>query len=43
MWDHSLQIWQFCNDAFHGDANTQVKRYKIEELEQEKHKSGTDT
>jgi hypothetical protein len=33
MWDHSLRIWQFRNDAFHGDANTQVKRYKLEELE----------
>jgi hypothetical protein len=36
MWDHSLRIWQFHNDAFHGYANTQVKRYKLEELEQEK-------
>jgi hypothetical protein len=36
MWDHSLRIWQFRNDAFHGDTNTQVKRYKIEELEREK-------
>jgi hypothetical protein len=36
MWDHSLRIWQLCNDAFHGDANTQVKRYKLEELEREK-------
>jgi hypothetical protein len=36
LWDHSLQIWHFRNDAFHGDANTQVKRYKLEELEREK-------
>jgi hypothetical protein len=36
LWDHSLRIWQFCNDAFHGDANTQVKRYKLEELKREK-------
>jgi hypothetical protein len=36
MWDHSLQICKFRNDAFHGDANTQVKRYKLEELEREK-------
>jgi hypothetical protein len=26
----------FANDAFHGDANTQVKRYKLEELERKK-------
>jgi hypothetical protein len=32
-WDHSLRKWHFRNDAFHGDANTQVKRYKLEELE----------
>jgi hypothetical protein len=36
MWDHSLLIWQFRNDAFHGDANTEVKRYKLEELERAK-------
>jgi hypothetical protein len=36
MWYQSLRIWQFRNDAFHGDANTQVKCYKLEELEQEK-------
>jgi hypothetical protein len=36
LWDHSLRIWQFRNDAFHGDANTQVKRYKLEELKREK-------
>jgi hypothetical protein len=36
MWYQSLRIWQFHNDAFHGDANTQVKCYKQEELEQEK-------
>jgi hypothetical protein len=34
--DHSLRIWQFHNDAFHADANVQVKRYKVEELEREK-------
>jgi hypothetical protein len=33
MWDHSLRIWQFRNDYFHGNTNTQVKRYKLEELE----------
>jgi hypothetical protein len=36
LWGHSLQIWNFRNDAFRGDANTQVKRYKLEELEREK-------
>jgi hypothetical protein len=36
MWDHSLRIWKFRNDAFHGDTNTQVKRYKLEELDWEK-------
>jgi hypothetical protein len=36
LWDNSLQIWQFRNDAFHGDANAQFKRYKLEELEREK-------
>ena len=36
MWDHSLRIWQFRNDAFHGDSNAQVKRYKLEEFEREK-------
>jgi hypothetical protein len=25
MWDHSLRIWQFRNDTFHGDTNIQVK------------------
>jgi hypothetical protein len=34
--EHSLPIWNFRNDAFHGDANTQVKRYKLEELERGK-------
>jgi hypothetical protein len=36
LWDHSLRIWYFRNDAFHEDANTQVKRYKLQELEREK-------
>jgi hypothetical protein len=36
LWDHSLRIWHFRNDAFHGDTNTHVKRYKLEELEREK-------
>jgi hypothetical protein len=36
MWDHSLRIWQLCNDDFHGDINTQVKRYKLEELDRGK-------
>jgi hypothetical protein len=36
MWDYSLRIWKFRNGAFHGDANTQVKHYKLEELEREK-------
>jgi hypothetical protein len=35
LWDHSLRIWHFRNDAFHGDTNTQVKRYKLEELKRE--------
>jgi hypothetical protein len=43
LWDHSLRIWQFRNDAFHGDASTQVKRYRLEELEREKLKHGHDT
>jgi hypothetical protein len=37
MWDHSLRIWQFPNDAFHTDANAQVKHYKLEEPERKKH------
>jgi hypothetical protein len=36
LWDHSLRIWHLRNDAFHVDASTQVKRYKLEELEREK-------
>jgi hypothetical protein len=36
MWDHSLQIWQFHNDAFHADTNAQVNHYKLEELERKK-------
>jgi hypothetical protein len=36
MWDHSLRIWQFCNDAFHADKNARVKHYKLEEIEREK-------
>jgi hypothetical protein len=36
LWDHSPRIWQFHNATFHGDADTQVKRYKLEELEREK-------
>jgi hypothetical protein len=39
MWDHSLLIWQFHNDAFHADTNAQFKRYKRykpEELEKTK-------
>jgi hypothetical protein len=36
LWDHSIRIFNFRNEAFHGDANTQVKRYKLEELEREK-------
>jgi hypothetical protein len=43
MWYHSLRIWQFRNDAFHADTNTQVKSYKLEELEREKHASDPDT
>jgi hypothetical protein len=43
MWDHSLRIWQFRNDAFHADTNAQVKRYKLEELEREKYVSDPDT
>jgi hypothetical protein len=30
--DQSLRICHFRNDTFHGYANTQVKRYKLEEL-----------
>jgi hypothetical protein len=41
LWEQSLQIWHFRNDAFHGDANAQVKRYKLEELEQEKTQTRT--
>jgi hypothetical protein len=33
MWDHSLRIWQFRNDAFHSYTNAHVKCYKLEELE----------
>jgi hypothetical protein len=40
MWDHSLRTWQIRNDAFHGDTNTQVKRYNLEELEREKARLG---
>jgi hypothetical protein len=29
MWDHSLRIWKFHNDAFHADTNAQVKSYKL--------------
>jgi hypothetical protein len=36
LWEHSLRIWKFRNDAFHGDASTQVKSYKLDELEREK-------
>jgi hypothetical protein len=43
LWDHSLQILHFQNDAFHGDTNTQAKRCKLEELERRKHSSGKDT
>jgi hypothetical protein len=32
-------VWQFRKDAFNSDSNAQVKRYKLEELEQEKHAS----
>jgi hypothetical protein len=40
MWDNSLRIWQFRNAAFHGGANTLVKRYKLEESNGKKHGSG---
>jgi dGTP triphosphohydrolase len=36
LWDHSLRIWHFRNDAFHRYTNTQVKRYQLEELERKK-------
>jgi hypothetical protein len=36
MWDHSLRIWQFHNDAFHAVTNAQVKSYKLEELKRDK-------
>jgi hypothetical protein len=41
LWDHSLPIWQFRNDTFHGDANAQVKHYKLEEHEREKTQTRT--
>jgi hypothetical protein len=41
LWEHSLRIWQFRNDIFHGYASAQVKRYKLEELEQEKTQTRT--
>jgi hypothetical protein len=43
MWEHSLWIWQFRNDAFLADTNSQVKNYKLEELEGKKHASHSDT
>jgi hypothetical protein len=36
-----LKVRAFRNDAFHGDANAQVKRYKLEELEREKTQTRT--
>jgi hypothetical protein len=36
MWDHSLRIWQFHNDAFHSDTHAQIKHYKLEEPERYK-------
>jgi hypothetical protein len=36
LWEHSLRIWHFRNDAFHGDATAKVKCYKLEELKREK-------
>jgi hypothetical protein len=36
LWEHSLRIWHFRNDALHGDATAQVKRYKLEELKRGK-------
>jgi hypothetical protein len=41
LWEHSLRIWHLRNDAFHGDANAQVKRYKLEELERKKKQTRT--
>jgi hypothetical protein len=41
LWENSLWIWKFHNDAFHGDANAQVKRHKLEELEREKTQTWT--
>jgi hypothetical protein len=42
MWDHSLWICQFCNDALHWGINTQVKRYKLQELGRGKQDSDPD-
>jgi hypothetical protein len=36
LWEHSLRMWHFRNDGFHGYANVQVKCYKLEELKREK-------
>jgi hypothetical protein len=41
LWEHSLRIWHFRNDAFHGDANAQVKRYKLGELKRGKTQTRT--
>jgi hypothetical protein len=41
FWEHSLRIWKFRNDAFHGYAAAQVKRYKLEELGRKKTQTRT--
>jgi hypothetical protein len=32
LWEHTLRIWQYRNDAFHADSEVQTKRYKLEAL-----------
>jgi hypothetical protein len=32
LWEHTLRIWQYRNDAFHADNEVQTKRYTLEAL-----------
>jgi hypothetical protein len=32
LWEHTLRIWQYRNDAFHADNKVWTKLYKIEAL-----------
>jgi hypothetical protein len=43
MWDHSLRIWQFRNDAFHADTNAQAKATNYKNSRGGKHASDPDT